>query len=281
MLQTGEQEQAHIVGHRERIALGVGRHQRSPRLIELQFRIGLDDFWTIARGEAAGEHAVGTPGQRIGDYWIGERKLAAGIERVGVLLHVAARLGEAVVGEHLLAAGDMRHQPLEHRPPRLIGIEAEVEEVLQVATALRLAEGDGAVDPAGEHVGRTGRIGGFVAQERDEVARCRKAQAHHLWILGLVDQFVDRTGIESLRPRDRDLVRPLEPEFEASGRHARVGLALAHGKLRMRRVEVGGGIAERRHNRILQIVENEFLARKPRHAGHRRHGNHLAPAPGT
>src|SRR5262245_58638475 len=106
----------------------------------------------------------------------------------------------------------MRHQPFEHHTPSLVRIEAEIEEIVEVAAALRRAEGDGTVDPAGKNVGRSARIRRVVAQERDEVAGRSETEPHDPRILGLVDELVDRAAVEAFRPSDRDLVWRLELE---------------------------------------------------------------------
>src|SRR5262249_48151810 len=118
-----------------------------------------------AGGEATRQHPVGLAGERVGGHRIGERKLGAGVERVGVLISGTSRLAEPEISESLLAASKMRHQALEHGTSGLVGIEAEVEEVVQVAATVRLAEADGAVDPPGEHVGRASGVRRLVAQE--------------------------------------------------------------------------------------------------------------------
>ncbi len=110
----------------------------------------------------------------------------------------------------------------------------------------------------------------LVAQERDDVAGGGEAEAHHLGIFGGVDEFVDRAGVETVRPIDRDFGRAFEFDFEAGGRRARIGLALAHADLGMRGIEVGGGIAQRGAGRIVAVVEDEILAREPGDAGHDR-----------
>src|SRR3984893_1376986 len=142
MLQVREQEKPEVIRHLQRFALCVRYHQRSALLIEFYLAIGLDDLWAIAGSKAARQKAVGLSRQRVRDHGIGERKIRAGIKHVGVLIGGTAGLAEAIVGEGLLAAGDMRHQSFEHRAAGLVGIEAEIEIVLQITAALREAESD-------------------------------------------------------------------------------------------------------------------------------------------
>ena len=195
----------HIVGHGQRLALGVGRDQRAERLVEFQIGVGLDDLRAVLRREAARQPAVGAAGDRIGRHRIGEREGRAGIERLAMLLHIAAGLREAIVGEHLLAGGDVRHQAVEHHASGFVLVEAEIKKVVQEASALRDAERDRIVDAAGDRIWRARCIGGLAAQERDDVARRGKAHAHDLGVFRLIDQFVDRAGIEARRSLDRDL----------------------------------------------------------------------------
>ena len=244
VLQARQIIEPHIVGHGERLAFGVGRHQRAERLVELEIGVGLDDLRAVLRGQAARQPAVGAAGDRVGRHRIAERERGAGIERLAVLLHVAAGLREAIVGEHLLAGGDVRHQPVEHHAAGFVLVEAEIEEVVQEASALRDAERDGVVDAAGDRIGRAGCVGGFAPQERHDVARRGEAHAHHLGVFRGVDEFVDRAGVEAGGPLDRDLVRRLEGEAQVGRRDARIGLALAHRQRRLGRIEIGRRIGE-------------------------------------
>jgi hypothetical protein len=57
-----------------------------------------------------------------------------------VLAVVARRLGEAVVEEAEAAARDVRDQAVKDFAVRLVGVEAEVEEVAEEPAALRDAE---------------------------------------------------------------------------------------------------------------------------------------------
>ncbi len=123
-----------------------------------------------------------------------------------MLLHVAAGLREAIIGEHLLAGGDVRHQPIEDHAPGFIFVEAEIQEVVQEASALRHAQGHGVVDAASERIGCVRSVGGFTAEERYEVARGRETHTHHLGILGEIDQFIDGPGVETGGTLDRHFV---------------------------------------------------------------------------
>src|SRR2546429_6408371 len=83
---------------------------------------------------------------------------------------------------------------------RLVLVEAAVDEVAQIAPALRVALRDGAAKRGapgrGEWIGGAGIIGGGVARERGDVAGCRKADAGDGRITRLVDQLVDRADLE-------------------------------------------------------------------------------------
>ena len=150
MLQVRQQEQPDIVRHGDRVAFGVRHDERSALLVKFKLAVGLDDLRAVARGKTARKKAVAFSGHAVGNDGIGERKIRAGIEHVGVLVRRAAGLAEAIIGEGFLAAGNMRHQPFKDGAAGLIGIEAEIEIVVQVAAALRQAKSDRAVDAAGE-----------------------------------------------------------------------------------------------------------------------------------
>jgi hypothetical protein len=201
MLQVRKQEQLDIVGHRERITFRVRHHQRRALLVELDLAVGLDDLRAITGGKAARQKAVAPSDQRVSDNWIGEGKIHAGIKHVRMLIGRPARLAETIIGEGFLAAGNMRHQPFEHRSTGLVGIEAEIEIILQITSALRSTEPDGVVDAAGEGINVPRRIGGLVAKKRNDVAGGGEAEPHHLGVFGGVDEFVDRAGVEILRAR--------------------------------------------------------------------------------
>src|SRR4051794_3265463 len=136
MLQVREQEQPYVLRHRERIAACVGRDQRGASLVELQLSVSLDDLRTSAGCEAAHQHAVGLARECVGRHRIGERELGTGIKRVSMLIGGAPRLAEAKIRERLFATRQMRHQSFKYRTPGLVRIEAEIEEVVEVAAAL-------------------------------------------------------------------------------------------------------------------------------------------------
>src|SRR3979490_823305 len=174
-----------------------------------------------------------------------------------MLVGRTAWLAEAIVGEGLLGPGDMRHQPLKDGAAGFIGIEAEIEVVMQIAATLRSTEPNRVVDPAGEGIGVPCGIGGLVAKKRNDVAGGGEADAHHLGVFGGVNELVDRSSVETSP----------SPEFGfgAGWCRAWIGLALAHADFRMRRIEVCGGIAQRRAGGIVHVVEDEILARETSH----------------
>src|SRR5260370_21154294 len=92
----------------------------------------------VARG-AAREDAVALAGERVGLVLVGEREFAAGEEHEAVTGRIdAADLREAVVQERPPRRHG-RHRDVEHDAVRLILVEAAVEEIAQVAPALRAA----------------------------------------------------------------------------------------------------------------------------------------------
>ena len=220
------------------------------------------------------------PVSGVGDHRIAERKIRAGKQRVGMLIGGAAGLREAEIGEGPLAAREVRHQAFEHHAPGFVRVEAVIEEVVQVAAGLRHAEADRTVDPAGEHIRRTRGIRALVAQERHDIARRRQSEADHLRVLGLIDELVDRAGVEAVRPRDRDLARSVEPERKPGRRRGGSASRWRTVSFALRRIEVGGRIAQRRTDRVLHMVEDVFLAREPGDLRHDRDGQDRSPAAG-
>ena len=107
-----------------------------------------------------------------------------------------------------------------------------------------------------------------MAQIGDEIARRRKTEPHHFRVGRSIDQFVDRAGVEPLRPRDGDLVRGIERKREVGRHDARIGLVLTHRELRLRRTQIRHGIGQHCRRRAARVVEDEFLARQ---SGHLRH----------
>ena len=149
---------------------------------------------------------------------------------------------------------------------------------MEVTAALRQAESDRPVDPPSEGIGRTGSIRRLVAKEGNDVARGRKAQTHHLRVLGDIDEFVDRASVKTFRPLDRNPGRTLECDAKARRRRARIGLALTHADFGVDGIEVDGRIAQRADRRIVGMVEDKILTRQVRYARRdwRRKG-HAAP----
>lgn len=135
---------------------------------ELQFGIGLHHLGAVVRCKAPREQSVGLAGEVIGEDRVREGKLVAGVEMVGVLLNVAARLPEVVVDEGHLAARDVRHQTFEYDAAGLILVEVLVEEIPNDAAALRDAESDRILETGCRE--RVLGVGPFVAQKRHDVA---------------------------------------------------------------------------------------------------------------
>ena len=111
------------------------------------------------------------PADRVGQCFIGERKLVA-------LREVADQRRRKPAGQrelgidvgHAPAAGEL-HRAVEDDAPGLVLIEALIDEVLEKAPALRTAETDGVVDRVLVRLVRTVRhqrigVAGVVAQKR-------------------------------------------------------------------------------------------------------------------
>jgi hypothetical protein len=91
----------------------------------------------------------------------------------------AIRLAKFVVGEYLANTSDMAQEAVDDFAARLILIEAERDVIAEIPPALRLAKRQHRPDPRvaieRHGVGVASAVSGLVTQERDEIARCRKA----------------------------------------------------------------------------------------------------------
>ena len=67
---VGDQIGTHILRQIERVALRVGHHERGPRLIDLQFGVGLHHLRTVVRAEAKRQDPVSPAGDRVGQHRI-------------------------------------------------------------------------------------------------------------------------------------------------------------------------------------------------------------------
>ena len=97
----------------------------------------MDDLRTIAARRAAGEDPVALPGERIGFGLIGEREARVRIEHEAVAdMDHAVRLAETEVEEQPRGR-DVRIDAGEYDPVAFVFIEAAIDEIAQVASALR------------------------------------------------------------------------------------------------------------------------------------------------
>src|SRR5215467_5521514 len=108
-----------------------------------------------------------------------------------VLSKSAVGLGKDMIGEHLAGTGGVREHAIEDPPPALVLVHAELDEVAQIAPALRAAERHGVTDAVAKRIGRALIISALIAQERDHITRRRKTDADHLRVARLIEQFVD------------------------------------------------------------------------------------------
>ena len=147
-----------------------------------------------------------------------ERRVVCGH---GVALEIRgmmSRLGEAVVETALAAAGDVDPRPLEDHSLGLIDVEALPQHVDDETPRLRNAEDVGVVDhrfPAavrtnGEGARCSETVGALEVEEGDGVAHRRQAEADDSGVLDLVDQLVDKTGLNA--PFDRERGRVGDPD---------------------------------------------------------------------
>ena len=217
----------------------------------------------VFEDRAGGKDAARFTGQRIPLLGVGEGELVPWKVVVLVLAGIPARLGEAVVGKSLPRPGDMRHGPVEHAFPGLVGIEPLVDEVAQEPARLRDAHADRVLDARD---GGLGIVAGIAAQERDEVARRDEREARGNSLRRRIDELVDGAGILALGAGDLDRALVDVAERQPVGRFAgRLG-GRAHGQRRQGRIHVGRGIAQGARADGLGVVEDEFLPRRSGHA---------------
>jgi hypothetical protein len=109
-----------------------------------------------------------------------------------VLIGPLVRVGETDVEEHAKRAGDGRQQAVEHLPVRFVFVEAEVDEVSQIAAGLRRtgpvhATNGGRLGGRAERVWSAGGILRLIFEERGEIACRRVSQTHDDRVLGRID----------------------------------------------------------------------------------------------
>ena len=181
-----------------------------------------------------------------------EGKVVLGEVMILVLRAGAVGLAELDVGEDLADSRDVGEHAVEDVTPRLVAIEAELEVIAQVAAALRDADGQRGRDPGasaavGRGVGGALPVAQLVAQERDEIARGRVADAEHLRVPGRIPEVVDEARLET-RTLGQQLQVPAVAIRPAGGFDLgrRLTFPGARGQAGARLIERGRLVAERR-----------------------------------
>ena len=215
-------------------ALDVGVHEGGVAAPVLGRRVGQDELRQLALRLEAREQRAALAGHRIDRGDVGEREQAS--DRAG---GVQRRLTEALVELAAAGAGDVRHHAVEDRAPRLVLVQAEVEEVAEEPPGLRHAQDVGALE-----LGRAGVAlgGGREAEPGGRVAHGDEAEADEGRLLGAVDQLVDLPGLEAAV--EAHVGRVGEPPRRARDRGGGSAGVLANRQAGRRVVEIGRGVPD-------------------------------------
>ena len=218
------------------LAEGVGDDERPAAVPVLRGRVEVHDPRHRPARPGAAQQPVGAAGERVGLVAVGEREEVDRIEVAQVLGRGAGGRREAVVEEPATGARHRRHDAVEHLPALLVRVEPLVEERPQGPAALRPPLADHALShrravrpPERVHVRPV------VLEERDEVAHGREPGPLDHRSPRLVDQLVDRPGLEAAGEghlqldESAPLVPPVVagPEAPPVARHRLAGVLLA------------------------------------------------------
>ena len=273
MRHAGHRIDAHLVRHRDVGAVGVGGHQRGARLPDIALGIQVHHLRTHAGIAGALQDAVGAAADRIAQRRIAERELVVAVRMVLMLARIAAGLGELPVDAGPARSGDDRQNAVEHLASREVLVEAVVHQIAQHPAALRDAEAQRVADARSQRIAIR-----RMAQERDDVADRREADAHHDRIARAVDELEDRAAIEAWRGRARDLDVAVidQPPRQSGRRDTRIGLALAHRQRRARRI--GDRIHQRADETILRHLLDIGIAEQTGRLGDELLAHHAGDA---
>ena len=194
----------HDVGRGDPVARPVGGHQRNRLEIRLVAAVGVHDLWAGACSLAAREDAVGDAGERVGAHFVGEGELHLGAEVPLIAAPGGVGIAKAVVGGDRMRAGDMRAHAVEHDVSVFVGIEAPVQESLQVAAALGIAAPERVLDRLAHGILR----GSVVLEERDQVAGRGEAKGQHDRIFRRIDKLERRSLVIGCQER----IRAIDPD---------------------------------------------------------------------
>ena len=159
--------------------------ERDRLQVRLIAAVGVHDLRTRRIGEAPLHDSVDRAGELVLPHRVGEGELHLGRQMPLVAAAGGIGVAEAVVRRDRVSSRDVRAHAVEDHPAGLVGVEAPVQEALQVATALRVATPEGESDRAAHRV--LGRV--VVLQERDQVTRRGEAEGEHDRVLGREDEF--------------------------------------------------------------------------------------------
>src|SRR5207253_10143865 len=118
-----------------------------------------------------------------------ERELVVAVGVILMLPRIAAGLCKLPVDPGAARPGEDGKDAVEHLASGKILVEPEMHQIAKHASALRDAETERAPDPRAP-LQRQRIVCRCVPQERNDVADHGKADAHHDWIAGAVDELV-------------------------------------------------------------------------------------------
>src|SRR5215831_5041635 len=100
----------------------------------------------------------------------------------------------------------MRIGAVKHTTSHFILVESEQDESLQRIARLRHALRDAVSDPTGYGIQRTGLVLHLVAKEAGHVPHCRETDAKNLRIFDLIDDLIQRIGVEAVFDTDHSRI---------------------------------------------------------------------------
>ena len=175
-------KQSDIGRDRQILARTVGGYERCAGATKLNWTVVLEYFRTGVELSTLLHQAISLARNGVGGGQVRKWKLITRREMGFVLARIITGFGPAIVGVSLAGPANQRQHPVEDDPNLVVGVETLPKEITQVTTGLRNASRQRGLDSACQGVGITRGILGFVAQERDQVARGEESQSHRFWI---------------------------------------------------------------------------------------------------
>ena len=198
-------------------------------------------------------------GDRVEQHSIGEGKLALGIPATDVLTMSSCGLSEPIVEEASAGPADPIEDAVEDLSAALVLVEAQFEEVVHEPTGLRQAERVDELHPRDQRFRI--RIAGDrgLLQVCSDVTNCREAEASDEGIFRKVRELVEPALLE-WRPHGQQPDGSIVDIFPTGRRYHvfRIRIMHADGEIRLRPVQSGGRIRERRGHRG-RVVDHELL----------------------